>query len=133
MAEEVRFFARTVLFTIVIATIYWFVSYEEAGSVLLAGIAASAALFALVILVTVPSARRGGRGLRSFLGFEEKGPDDPLALEEDVFPLASAWPAIVSLSAALIGLGLIYGAWLWIPGTAIGLAGAWGWIAETED
>ena len=35
--EEIRFFARVALFTAVITAIYWFVSYEEAGTLLLGG------------------------------------------------------------------------------------------------
>jgi hypothetical protein len=131
VAEELRFFFRVALFTIVIATIYWLVSYEEAGTWLLAGIVASAAFFVGVVGLNVRGSRRGGRSVKALLGFADSGPDNPLLLEEDSFPLSSAWPVIVSVAAALVGVGLIYGAWLWIPGAAVGLAGAWGWLTET--
>ena len=36
LPEEVTFFARSAAFALVIATIYWFVSYEPAGTTLLA-------------------------------------------------------------------------------------------------
>jgi len=132
MAEEVRFFLRVALFTIVIATIYWFMSYEEAGTWLLAGIVASAAFFVGIVGVNVRASRRGGRNVKALLGFADTGPDSPLLLEEDGFPLSSAWPAVVSVAAVLVGVGLIYGAWLWIPGVAVASAGAWGWLTETE-
>jgi hypothetical protein len=35
MPEEVRFFGRSAAFAIVVGIIYWFVSYETAGTVLL--------------------------------------------------------------------------------------------------
>ena len=132
MAEEVRFFLRVALFTTLIATIYWFVSYEEAGTVLLAGIVASAIFFMVLVLSGVRAARSGPKSVTGLLGFDETGRNDPLALAEDTFPIASAWPAIASIAAVLLGLGLIYGAWLWIPGAGLGLACTWGWLTELE-
>lgn len=132
MAEEVRFFLRVALFTVVIGTIYWFVSYEIAGTALLAGIVASALFFIVLIAGGVRAVRRGPKNLKGILGFEETGRDDPLALGEDVFPAASAWPVVASISAVLVTVGLVYGAWLWIPGTALGLACIWGWLTELE-
>lgn len=132
VAEELRFFVRTAIFTVLIGTIYWFVSYEEAGSILLAGIVASAVFFVAVIAAHVRASRRGGRSIKALLGFADTGADAPLALDEDVFPTSSAWPLVVSVAAVLVGVGVIYGAWLWIPGAALGLAGAWGWLTETR-
>ncbi len=132
MAEEVRFFLRVALFTTIIATIYWFVSYEEAGTVLLGGIVASAAFFIVLIAGAVPRARRGPKNVTGILGFDERAVDDPLALAEDTFPAASAWPPIASVAAVLVGLGLIFGAWLWVPGAGLGLACTWGWLTELE-
>lgn len=131
MAEELRFFIRIGLFTVVIAAIYWFLSYEEAGTWLLAGTVAGVVLFVATIALHVRSTRRGGRGIKDLLGFAENGPESPLVLDEDAFPRSSAWPAVVSLAAVLVGVGLIYGAWLWVPGVSLGLAGAWGWLTES--
>lgn len=132
MAEELRFFFRTALFTTLIGAVYWFMSYEEAGTALLAAIVVSAIFFVLVIATAVRGSRRGGRSLKGVLGFADTGKDNPLALDEDVFPTASPWPVVVSVAAILLGVGLIYGAWLWIPGIGLGLAAAWGWLTETE-
>ena len=130
MAEEVRFFVRVALFTIVIATIYWFVSYEEAGTALLAGIIASAVFFSVFVATGVRAARSGRKSVKGLVGFDESGRDDPLALAEDTFPAASAWPVVASLAAVLVAVGLVFGAWLWIPGAAIGLACTLGWLTE---
>jgi hypothetical protein len=131
VAEELRFFIRIGLFTVLIGAIYWFVSYEEAGTWLLAGIVASVVFFVVLVAGRARSSRRGGRGIKHLLGFADSAPEAPLALDEDTFPLFSAWPAVISLAAVLVGLGLIYGPWLWIPGVAMGLAGAWGWLTES--
>ena len=130
MAEEVRFFVRIALFTIVIGTIYWFVSYEEAGTILFAGIVGSAVTFALVIAVRVRAARQGGRGLKALLGFDDVGDGRPLHLDEDTFPSGSMWPAAASLGGTLIAVGIVYGAWVWVPGLAITLSATWGWLTE---
>ncbi len=132
MAEEVRFFVRIALFTIVIGTIYWFMSYEEVGTVLFASVVASAATFALVIAWKIKAARQGGRGIKSLLGFEDLPEDRPLHLDEDTFPSGSMWPAALSLALMLIAVGLIYGAWLWVPGLAIALSATWGWLTELD-
>ena len=132
MAEEVRFFVRIALFTIVIGTIYWFVSYEEAGTILFGGIVASAVTFALAIVLHVKAARQGGRGVKALLGFDDVGGDRPLNLDEDTFPSASMWPAAASLGFTLVALGLVYGAWLWVPGLAVTLSATWGWLTELE-
>lgn len=130
MAEELRFFLRSALFTILIGTIYWFLSYEEAGSILLAGVVASSAFFVLVVGAAVRATRSGRKTPPSLLGFAEGPEDRPLLLHEDAFPSASAWPIVGSVAATLVGLGLIYGGWLWIPGAGLALAGAWGWLTE---
>ena len=132
MAEEVRFFVRIALFTVVIGTIYWFVSYEEAGTILFGGIVASAVTFALVIALRVKAARQGGRGLKALLGFDDVGEERPLNLAEDTFPSASMWPAAGSIGFVLIAVGLVYGAWLWVPGLAIAISATWGWLTELD-
>lgn len=132
MAEEVRFFLRVALFTIVIGTIYWFVSYDIPGTALLAGIVASALFFIVLIAGGVHAVRKGPKTVKGLLGFDESTRDDPLALAEDTFPTASAWPLIAALAAVLVAIGLVYGPWLWIPGAAIGLSCTWGWLTELE-
>ena len=130
MPEEVRFFVRIAIFTVAIATIYWFVSYEEAGTMLLAGIIAGAVVFTGIVVTVVRAARPRSGAPKQLLGFDETGAERPLGLTEDVFPAMSAWPLILSVGACLVGVGLIYGAWLWIPGVALALSAAWGWLTE---
>ncbi|MDP9069133.1 MAG: cytochrome c oxidase subunit 4 [Actinomycetota bacterium] len=132
MAEELRFFLRSALFTILIGTIYWFISYEEAGSLLLAGVVVSSLFFFGIVAVSVRATRRGGKNVRALFGFADSPHDRPLMLDEDVFPTASAWPVVASVGLVLIGLGLIYGGWLWIPGAGVAFASGWGWLSETD-
>lgn len=132
MAEEVRFYLRVALFTTLIATVYWFVSYEEAGTLLLAGIVASAVIFIVLIAGGVAGSRRGPKTAAGILGFEETDRDDPLALGEDTFPTSTVWPLVASVAAVLVTVGLVYGPWLWIPGAGLSLACTWAWVTELE-
>lgn len=188
MSEELRFFLRTALYTVLVASIYWFVSYEWAGTFLLGALGLSAIVFVIVMGTKVPRARRfperpspsltdttpstetpapdeppphepvptdaplpetpirgrihpsrvsrfGAAGviLRRNVGFADH-PDDeaggPMELEEDLFPTASIWPVVLAVACTLIGLGLVFGPWLWVPGAGIGLAAGISWLTQ---
>jgi hypothetical protein len=147
MAEELRFFLRTAVYSAVIGTIYWFVSYEVAGSVLLGFVAFGAIAFVGVVAGFVPHtrdeivpkrssgvARVGGVVLR-LLGFEEHegaASSDPLAAGLEPIPSGSWWPLIGGAAGAFMLLGLIYGPWLLLPGIVIAAGTVWGWVTEMD-
>ena len=56
MPEELRFLLRSALYSVVIGVVYWFVSYEWAGTVLLVG-AASRPASCVVVVGTVARTR----------------------------------------------------------------------------
>jgi hypothetical protein len=138
--EEPRFFIRIALFASVAGTVYWFASYDErAGSLLFLFLAVATLFFAIVATGIGHSNRVGPppsggplSALDRLLGFGG-GPDDdrpPLELEVEPVAPASTWPVFAALSLLLIGLGLIYGAWFWLPGIALAAGSAWGWTTE---
>src|SRR5205823_5231455 len=53
VAEELRFFLRTAAYTAVIGILYWIVSYEWAGSVMLAFVAVATGLVVVVFFIVV--------------------------------------------------------------------------------
>lgn len=141
MSEEVRFFLRTALYTGLIATIYWVMSYEEAGTVLLAFLMGAALFFVGIVTVLVRSTHHGAPGrakgpaglIKTVLGFEEPGAeasDAPMELTDDVFPAGSIWPFVCAVAVTILLLGLIYGPWLWIPGLGLTIASALNWMTE---
>jgi Cytochrome c oxidase subunit IV len=103
------------LFGVAVGTVYWFVSYEDAGTVLLGAIGV------MGVVVACWLALAGARGAG--------GPDDDpdatpaSAAGEPVgsFPAASVWPIFLALAAIVIGAGLVYGTIL-LP-VGIGLFG----------
>ena len=142
MAEELRFFLRTALYTGLITVIYWVVAREWAGTVMLAFLFGAALSIVLILAVVVPVTRSAGQSgagwLRRSIGFDEgsgsEGPEGraPLELAEEGFPAASIWPLGVALGALLTGLGAIFGLWLLVPGLGIGLAAGAGWVTQLE-
>jgi hypothetical protein len=147
MAEEVRFFLRTALYTAVIGGVYWYFSYEVAGSVMLGFVAAATGVIVIVVVATVraargetsgsgggPLARIGRAGLR-VVGFGEPAgaaDDEPLAAGLDPLPLASPWPLAGGAAALLLGFGLVYGPWLILPGLVAATLVVLGWLTQYD-
>lgn len=109
-ATQARLFGGAGVFILLIAVLYWFVSYEHAGSTLLA----LAAVLALTTAAYVAWPRPGGGG--------HGGDDGGHALEPGHdphdgvwFPEASIWPFAIGAGMALIANGLLLGRWLVIP------------------
>lgn len=145
MVEEVRFFARIGLFAALTSVVYWFVSYDIVGTILLAFMAIGVLLFigpiARMVSVTRgrPVATEGSRARRAVgtadrvLGFNEHhdlGDAGPLEVAEDPLPHSSIWPLAAAVAATAGALGLLYGGWFWIPGVGLGAAVAWGWAKQ---
>jgi hypothetical protein len=158
MIEEARFFLRTALYTGLIGVIYWLVSHDRIGTILLAALFLAALFFVVVVAVTVPGASGDsgerasgdsgerahgdsgaqGRGgplgtVARLLGFDDAGRAEAMNLPDEVFPTRSGWPITVAIAALLMALGLLYGAWLWIPGAGLGIATGIGWLTQLED
>lgn len=143
MAEEVRFFLRTALYTVAITIVYWFVSYEIAGSVLLLtlGLSAIFFVFAGAVMIhhnrreVVPDRTKSGNAITRTVGFEEEASETvtpPLSFEEEAVPTSSIWPLLTAVAALLMGLGLIYGGWLWAPGVVLATVALWGWVTQLD-
>jgi len=146
MAEELRFFLRTALYSAVISAIYWFASYDPvrdrydwAGTAMLVATALAATTVVAVLAASVRSARDGASGgsplalVNRAIGLGDPGgaaDDRPLSADLDPVPTGSAWPVAAGIAAMLIGLGLVYGPWLSLPGLVLLAATVWGWVTE---
>lgn len=150
MVEELRFFLRIAVYLVVIGTIYWFVSYEVAGTLLLLFGAVATGFFVVAARISFQpktpedlAPRPPSSGLHRMTGvfgryfaFDDENAaggeptEAPLALEEEGFPESSIWPLAAALAALLLGLGLVFGPWLWIPGLALGASSMWGWLTQ---
>lgn len=107
---QAKLFGGVGVFIVVIGVLYWFVSYEHAGSTLLA----LAAVLALMTAAYVAWPRKGHDTDGGEDGGHELEPGhDP---HDGVwFPQASIWPFAIGAGMALIANGLLLGRWLVIP------------------
>lgn len=132
MPEELRVFVRAAAYIGLVTAIYWFVSHESAGTLLLGALFAAAILF---VIVGRAFGRRtdARRRLVDVVAFTDEGDGPPpLEIEEEPVVTTSPWPLIGAGAALLIGLGLLYGPWLWIPGAGLALSVFYGWITQTD-
>ena len=118
---------------------YWFISYEIAGSVLLLSLGLSAIFFVAAGIVMIRHTRRelvpDGTGsdnpIKRLVGFDEEAGETitpPLSFDEEAVPTASIWPLLTAVAALLMGLGLVYRGWLWAPGVTLATVVVWGWV-----
>jgi hypothetical protein len=142
--EETRLFIRSFLFALVVATAYWFVSYDAIGTVLLGGFAA-ASLTAFALLKrgaprrddrpTGSSSVAGGLlvQVRDLIGTaEDPAHERPFEDERGRISVASLAPVLLGIGVAMVALGLIFGVWSVIAG-AIPLAlGLREWLREVN-
>jgi hypothetical protein len=110
-------------FFAVIAAIYWFTSYEEAGSVLLLLAAGLGAIPGAWLLLT-------SRHLAPRLEDQDDADAAAGAGPVGAFPESSVWPLVFALGLALAGVGFVFGVWFALPGLPLAVAGLAGAIAE---
>jgi hypothetical protein len=125
MKVEAYFFVGVTAFFVVIASIYAFTSYEDAGTVLLIG-AALLGLFLCAYLL---------RESRRIAPRPEDRPDATLAdgagATQD-FPAASIWPFAFGFGATALATGVVFGIWIAIIGFALFVLGAVGYVLESR-
>jgi hypothetical protein len=126
MRVEWRLFAGAGVFFTITGTIYWFASYEDAGTVLL-GLAVAAVLMVAGWLLF--QARRVG--MRPEDRADATVADG--AGEVDYFPSSSVWPLVVAAGAVVCANALAFGIWLGVGGVLLLLAGVVGYAYEASS
>lgn len=140
MPEEVRFFGRSAVFAVIIGVIYWFVSYEAAGTVLLLGFGLAGLVATMILARDARNAARrdaaaGGPVFsagRPWTWIRLSAPDQvsPFPSEEGRAPGPSVAPLTVGAGFALIMLGLVFGPWLAVLGIIPLVFGGRLWLTE---
>jgi hypothetical protein len=113
MKTSGRVFVLLAVFFAIIAIVYWFWSYEWAGTILLGlgiGLAGMIGVFLLI------QARRGPAPAEDR---PDATPADAAGEEVGRFPTASVWPLVVGIGTFLAALGLVLNAWLALPGALV--------------
>jgi hypothetical protein len=138
-SQETKVFLLMAAFGLIVATIYWFVSYEAAGTVLLAGFGLATGVIAVLLAASDPTARRpardGGVALdaRGTTVGGTSGVDRPFADESGRLPRETVAPFAVGAGVALAATGLIFGLAPIIVGVLPLAWGAWSWLTSAGD
>jgi|SRR5712692_6874499 hypothetical protein len=125
MKVESLFYLGVTAFFVVIGAIYWFTSYEYAGSTMLAassllGLLAGGYLFLQA---------------RKYPPRAQDRPDATLAEGAgpvDEFPAPSIWPFVFALGAAVFATGFVFGIWVILGGAAVLGLGVVGMIRQSR-
>jgi hypothetical protein len=125
MPEEIKFFGRLSLFALIAGTIYWFVSYEVAGTVLLVGFGFATGVAFLVLW-------RSGRKESQAEIHAPNLPDGPFGDESAPIPTRSAAPLALGFGVAVIALAGAFGPWFLIAGAVPFLLGATDWLRSAS-
>lgn len=126
--EEVRFFGRIALYALVVGVVYWFLTYETAGTVLLVGFGLCA-LFASLVLGH--GARGVGAGAGRPVGGRlptETDPERPFVDESGRLPAPGLAPLGMGFGLAMAALGIAFGPWLVLAGLVLVAWAGLGWL-----
>jgi cytochrome c oxidase subunit IV len=94
-------------------TIYWFVTYEPAGTLLLWSFSLMPLIVAGYLLLP------GGERARTLEDDPDASPDRTAGQELGTFPVASAWPLVLVLGSIAAAASLVYGLLLLPVGLAV--------------
>jgi hypothetical protein len=122
---ESRIFLGVTAFFVVIGALYWFLSYEDAGAVMLA---ASAGLGLLTGGYLFLQSRR--------IAPRPEDRDEATVAEGagpvDEFPTASIWPIGIAFGATVLATGLVFGLAVVLLGSALFAFSIVGMILESR-
>lgn len=94
-------------------TIYWFVTYEPAGTLLLWSFSLMPLIVAGYLLL------HGGTRVGTLEDDPDASPDRAAGQEIGTFPVASAWPLVLVLGSIVAAASLVYGLLLLPVGLAL--------------
>jgi len=120
---EGRIFGLGAIFLVLIAGIYWYVSYDPIGTTALA---MSGGLTLLIAFYTLYTAKR------VYPRPEDRGDAeiDEADPEYGFFSPHSWWPLAVGFSTFLVTLGLIFAVWVIVLGVFLLMLALVGWLFE---
>ncbi len=126
MTTTWKLFAFSGGFGLLVATVYWFVTYETTGTVILASMG-------LAPLIVAAWAALHGRGPKPPPDRPDAGEDDERAEQPaGAFPLSTAWPAAFAAGSLLVATGLVFGVWLFLVGVAVSAIAVYGLMRESR-
>jgi len=108
-------------------TIYWFITYEPAGTLLLWSFSLMPLIVAGYLVL------HGGVRVRTPADDPEATPDRVAGQELGTFPAASTWPVVLVLGSITVGASLVYGLLLLPVGLGAMALAVLGLMRESRD
>jgi hypothetical protein len=126
VTAEWKVFGGVGLFFLVTAAVYWFTSYEHAGSVFLLLCMVALVLIAAYLIVL---------GRRVWTRPSDRGDATPAdgAGVVGYFPSSSLWPFLVGGGAVLLANGFVFGLPVAVAGVALLLSALVGYALEAQQ
>lgn len=124
MKIESIFLLGIAVFFGIVGAVYWFTSYEQAGTMMLVG---------SCLLGILPGSYYYFWHRRMKERVEDR--DATIAEGQGVissFPGSSIWPFVLGLGAFVLILGLVFGTWLLFPGAGVMVSAVIGATAESR-
>jgi hypothetical protein len=120
-----RLFLAIGAFVVVAAAVYWFTSYEDAGTAMLlaagvVGLVLGGYLWATTRRLAAPDEVRLDEQVRA------------AAVDGAYLPHASVWPFALGIGSLFLANGLLLGGWALLPGAIIAVAGLWGCATQSR-
>jgi hypothetical protein len=128
MRVELRLAVFGTVFVGVMAAVYWFTSYEDAGSTLLLVGALAYALMGGYLYVQYRRLRPGPPRPED----SEEATIRDAEVEVGYFPAASVWPAALGLGAVVTTLGLVFGYWFFVLAAILFVGAIVGYAVEAQ-
>ena len=126
MRVGTRYFVLLFLFASIVGTVYWFITYESVGTVLLLAFACTPAIIAVFAI------RHGSMRERRA---EDDAEADPASEAGEVlgpFPAETVWPIFLVLGTIVTGASLVYGLILVPVGAALLVWSVLGFTRESR-
>jgi hypothetical protein len=139
MTDEAAVWLRIFAFGLVTSAIYWFASYEPAGTIalLVFGLGPGVAGLYLYLHQRATTPRESWLArVQRFAGVAKDRAQGPAELESDdlgVVPSPSIWPFLLSLGLTVAVTGLAFGLWLLLLGSGILAVSVVGWLATINQ
>jgi hypothetical protein len=128
LRTEIRVVLFSALFVGGLAVIYWFTSYEDAGTTMLA--LAAVAYSMLCGYLYLQARKLGGAST----GRPEDREDASVYEEAEIgyFPAASVWPPALAMGAVFSALGLVFGFWFLVIAAIFFIGAIIGYAVEAQ-
>jgi hypothetical protein len=132
LPREILYFAGIGAYGLGIGIVYWFLTYETAGSVLLTVFGAGAVGFAVILGLSRPARAVAVMPADAADAAGAATTDSPFGSEPGRIPGPTLAPLEVGFGIAVASLSFAFGVWMLLAGIVPIVAGVYAWLRSSE-